>query len=163
MARRRRIREVDWLIEQIDQKLKSFGRERGSIKLRDKVLQLVEVVEHTKDLGVSVIAEHGWDKGGARERIRLYLTEHVGLVIDRAELEVVSGISDFPRRIRELRKELGYQIASGVSPDEETDIKLKPDEYLLVKPEPDLDAARRWAGLQRRCLPSSLPAADSCC
>lgn len=144
MARRRRTRDVDWLITQIDERLTAFGRDRHSMHLRDKVLQLVEIVEDTKDLGVNVVCEHGWTKGGARERIRLYLIEYVGLVIDRAELEVVAGISEYPRRIRELRKECGYQIASGASPDPETGIDLKPDQYMLVQVQPDTDAARRW-------------------
>lgn len=60
------------------------------------------------------------------------------------EISVVSGISDYPRRIRDLRVEAGYQIASGASPDPEAGIDLKPDQYLLVDNEPDLDAARRW-------------------
>lgn len=144
MARRRRIRNVDWLIKQIDERLQEFGRIRSDLQLRDKVLRLVEVVEHTKDLGVSVVAESGWDKCGARERIRLYFIEYPGVVIDRSELEVVAGISDYPRRIRELRVEQGYQVVSGASPDEESGIVLKPDEYMLVQVEPDLDAARRW-------------------
>ncbi len=144
MARRRRTQDVDWLIRQIDERLGDFGRDRADMSLRDKVLHLVEIVEHTKDLGVSVVAEHGWNKGPARERIRLYLIEYTGQIIDRAELEVVAGISDYPRRIRELRVEQGYQIASGASPDESTGIDLKPDEYLLVQPKPDSDAARRW-------------------
>lgn len=144
MARRRRIKDVDWLVAQIDEKLVKFGSERIDLELRDKVLRLVQILEQTKDLGVSVLAEHGWADGGARERIRLYLIAYVGVVVDRAELEVVAGISDYPRRIRELRVEQGYQIASGASPDFETDIKLRPDEYLLVESEPDLDASRRW-------------------
>lgn len=149
MARRRKIKDVDWLISQIDDRLKSFGTSRSEMSLRDKVLQLVEVVEQTKDLGVSVLAEFGWNDGGARERIRLYFIEHVSSVIDRAELEVVAGISDYPRRIRELRKEHGYQIASGASPDSETGIDLRPDEYLLVTKVPDTDAARRWHVVNR--------------
>lgn len=144
MARRRRIRDVNWLINQIDERLGKFVSERAEMELREKVLYLVEVVEDTKDLGVSVVLEEGWDAKGARERIRLYLIEYSGQVIDRAELEVVAGISDYPRRIRELRVEQGYQVASGASPDEETGIVLKPDEYLLVQPKPDLDASRRW-------------------
>ncbi len=83
-------------------------------------------------------------RSGAIERIRLYLIEYAGTVVDRAELEVVAGISDYPRRIRELRIEHGYQIASGATPDPDTGIDLKPDEYLLVTSTPDTDAARRW-------------------
>lgn len=144
MARRRRTREVDWLIGQIDTRLRAFGAERAGLKLREKVRHLVDLMEHTKDLGVSTIAEHGWDARGARDRIKLYLIEYVGQVVDGAELEVVGGISDSPRRIRELRKEQGYQIVTGASPDEESGVVLKPDQYMLIRAEPDLDLARRW-------------------
>ncbi len=43
-----------------------------------------------------------------------------------------------------MRREEGYQIASGSSPDPETGIDLSPDEYVLVSAEPDASAARRW-------------------
>jgi hypothetical protein len=72
------------------------------------------------------------------------MIEYVGLTIDGIELEVVSGISDYPRRIRELRVEHGYQIASGVSPDPDAGVELRPDQYMLVSADPDVDAARRW-------------------
>lgn len=144
MAKRRRTKNVNWLIDQIDAQLKSFKAERHDLDLRHKVLCLVSVFDTVKDIGVNVISEHGWAKSGAKERIRLYLVEYVGEIVDRAELEVVAGISDYPRRIRELRKEEGYQIATGASPDPEAGIDLKPDQYLLVNPDPDEKAARRW-------------------
>lgn len=144
MARRRRRKSVSWLISQIDSQLESFGAHRGGFTLREKVLALCEVYENVKDLGVNVLYEHGWDAGAAVERIRLYLMEYAGTVLDGVEVAVVSGISDYPRRIRELRIEAGYQIASGASPDPEAGIDLKPDQYMLVDAEPDLDAARRW-------------------
>jgi len=108
------------------------------------VLSLAETFTHVKDIGVSLVAEHGWNATAARERIRLYLIEYVGEVIEGCELEVVSGISDYPRRIRELRVEMGYLIASGASPDPEFGITLRPDQYLLVTAEPDREEARRW-------------------
>lgn len=144
MARKRRKRSVNWLITQIDGQLKAFGTDRGELTLREKVLALCEVYENVKDLGVNVIYEHGWDARAAVERIRLYLIEYEDTVLDGVEIAVVSGISDYPRRIRELRVESGYQIASGASPDPESGIDLKPDQYMLVDAEPDLDAARRW-------------------
>ena len=79
-----------------------------------------------------------------RERIRLYLIENVGEVIAAAELEVVSGISEYGRRVRELRVQDGYKILTGYSSDPETGVDLKVREYLLVDPEPDVTAARRW-------------------
>ncbi len=144
MARRRRNRPVAWLVEKIDEQLKKFDREREGLSLREKVLCLVDVYEHVKDLGVSAVREHGLDSGTARERIRLYLIEYPEVAIDGPEIEVVSGISEYGRRIRELRVECGYQIASGKTPDPETGIDLRPDQYMLVSATPDDDAARRW-------------------
>lgn len=90
------------------------------------------------------VQEHGFDHRSAQKRILLYLLEYPGTVIDGAELEVVSGISEYARRIRELRREQGYQIASGASPDPESGIDLHPDQYLLVSVTRDTDAAARW-------------------
>lgn len=162
MARRRHQKSVDWLICQIDSQLRKFGHSRREMTLREKVLSLTEVYENFRDLGVSTVIEGGIDSVNARERIRLYLIEYVGVVINGVELQVVSGIAEFARRIRELRVEAGYHVASGASPDPETGIDLKPDQYILLSTTPDSDAARRWhianrirrngAGSQRRVL-----------
>lgn len=144
MPKRRRQSTVDRLISRIDRQLDTFGKSRSGLSLREKVKCLVDIQEKFKELGISVVAESGLTSRAARERIRLYLIEYVGNVIEGAELAVVAGISDYPRRIRELRHEQGYQVASGASPDPDTGIDLKPDQYLLVTPHPDKDAARRW-------------------
>jgi len=52
-------------------------------------------------LGVAVAVSHGLSESSARERIRMYLIEYVGIAIAGSELAVVSGISDYPRRVRE--------------------------------------------------------------
>jgi len=65
-------------------------------------------------------------------------------VLRAEELEVVGGISEYARRIRELRVEDGYNILTRQSNDAGSGIELGPTEYLLVKREPDLTAARRW-------------------
>ena len=144
MAQRRHSKSIEWLIAQIDNQLKIFGRDRLNMTLREKVIFLTKIHEDFRDLGVSALAESGIASDNARERIRLYLIEYVGTVIDGVELQIVSGIAEFARRIRELRKESGYQIASGATPDPGTGIDLKPDQYLLVTVKPDSDASRRW-------------------
>lgn len=144
MARRAQRRPVDWLLLQIDGQLQRFNSGREKLGLREKVLCLVELHNRVKDLGVSAVCDHGLDDSSARERIRLYLIECTGVAVDGTELEVVAGISEYGRRIRELRVESGYQIASGKSFDPESGIELKPDEYMLVSATPDSDAARRW-------------------
>jgi hypothetical protein len=144
MARRRRADTVEALLPELKAQLERFAAERGAHPLRTKVLQLVDAYRTIKDVGVNTLHEHGLTAKSARERSLDYFLKYVGEVLSGEELAVVSGISDYPRRIRELRVEFGYQIASGASPDEEAGIKLKPDEYMLVVAEPDEDAVRRW-------------------
>lgn len=155
MARRRRRRPVQELVGRIDEQLQRLDRQRDGMSLRDKVRCLVEVYGNVRDLGVSVVHEAGIESASARERIRLYMSEYPETAIEGAELEVVSGISEYGRRVRELRVEGGYQIASGKTPDPESGIDLRPDEYMLVNVEPDTDAARRWHVANRiRRLPN---------
>lgn len=144
MPRKSKAKAVDPLIAHLDSMLTKLKADRRGLKLRQKVHRIIEISQGVKDLGVSVVAEHGIDASAARERIRLYLIEYVGTVVESSELEVVSGISEFARRVRELRVECGYHIASGASPDSESGLDLKPDQYLLISKEPDSDAARRW-------------------
>lgn len=63
----------------------------------------------------------------ARDRIREYLEQHVGKVVTTKALRRVGGISEYARRIRELRDEEGMQIQSHRDRDD-----LKPGEYVLV-------------------------------
>lgn len=71
---------------------------------------------------------------GARARLRKHFLHNIGRKMDSAELRDVSGnISEWGRRIRELRTEEGYQI---LTHNDRSD--LKPGEYLLLdaKPQP---------------------------
>ena len=71
---------------------------------------------------------------GARAKLRKYLLANTGRVIGSDELRKASGnISEWARRIRELRTEEGYQI---LTHNDRND--LKPGEYLLEdkKPKP---------------------------
>lgn len=147
MARRRKKRDVDALLSHIDDSLIRFGVERKNLPLREKVVTLAAVSGDMKDLGVNAVAEHEGYRpppGGARDRLRTYLIESVGIAVDGSELEVVAGISEYARRIRELRVEEGFQIATGSATDPESGIDIRPDEYMLIETEPDKDAARRW-------------------
>jgi hypothetical protein len=75
-------------------------------------------------------------------------------VIHGDELMVVSGIQDWPRRLRELRCEFGWSIASGITLHEMADgetspfgveiDKPRPEEYILLDVNQDRDAAYRW-------------------
>lgn len=62
----------------------------------------------------------------ARDRIRAFLEENVGRTVTTHEIREVAGISEYARRIRELRDEEGMQIRSHVDRHD-----LKSGEYLL--------------------------------
>ncbi len=69
---------------------------------------------------------------GARDKLRDHFLSHVGKVLSHEELKVVSGnISEWARRVRELRDEEGFQIKS--NNDDDT---LKPGQYILVSATP---------------------------
>jgi hypothetical protein len=75
--------------------------------------------------------------GSAKDRIKEFLLANVGQVVTAKQLqEVASPVSEWARRVRELRDEEGWQILS------HNDSKnLKPGQYLLSElplPKPDL-------------------------
>jgi hypothetical protein len=76
---------------------------------------------------------------GAKPRILEYLRANEGRVVDKDQLAGVAGISEWARRVRELRVEDGWQISSATSRDD-----LKPGEYRLEALEPDEGLAARW-------------------
>ena len=62
----------------------------------------------------------------ARDKIRDYFIANVGKVLVTQKIRKIAGISEYARRIRELRDEEGYQIKSHVDRAD-----LKPGEYIL--------------------------------
>jgi len=133
---------IDTLVLEVDEKLSFYKVKFSGLTWREKVLLLVEVSNTIKTLGIN--SNPMAANVGARERIRLYLCQYVRTVVSASELEVVSGISEYARRIRELRVQDGYKILTGNSNDPEMGIELKPDEYYLVDIKPDRMAAYRW-------------------
>lgn len=144
MARRRKPLSVEDLVREIDRQLALFAEDVAGLTLREKVLRLVQLRGSVCDLGVTVAVDHGLSKTNALDRIRVYFEENVGAVLAGEELAVVSGISEYGRRIRQLRVEMGYRILSGASPDANSGVELLPDQYVLVSRVADSDAARRW-------------------
>ena len=63
---------------------------------------------------------------GARDKIRKYFIENVGKIVTTKQIRRIAGISEYARRIRELRDEEGYQI---MSHNDRAD--LKPGQYIL--------------------------------
>lgn len=74
---------------------------------------------------------------GARDKLRAFFLSHLGEVLDSETLRQVAGISEWARRVRELRNEEGYQI---LTHHDRSD--LKPGQYLLVDPKPQPAFAR---------------------
>ena len=71
-------------------------------------------------------------KIGARARLREHFLANIGRVMNSDELrEVAGGITEWARRVRELRTEEGYQIQTH---NDRSD--LKPGQYLLEDPKP---------------------------
>ncbi len=66
-------------------------------------------------------------KIGARTKLREYFLENIGNVLDSDTLREIAGISEWARRVRELRNEEGLNI---VTHNDRSD--LKPGQYLLV-------------------------------
>jgi hypothetical protein len=135
---------VEKIVADLNEQLTAFDAEDDGPDLRGKVVRLAEILKATRRLNVEVLRTEGITARAGRERIRLYMVRYVGVSLDAIELEVVSGISDYGRRIRELRVEEGYAIISGPQDEEETGLSLQRNQYMLLRPEPDLTAARRW-------------------
>ena len=66
-------------------------------------------------------------KIGARTKLRNYFLQNVGVVLDSDTLREVAGISEWARRVRELRNEEGMNI---VTHNDRSD--LKPGQYILL-------------------------------
>jgi hypothetical protein len=133
--------------------LVNFKYQLQKTDLRKKVLSLIPAFHLIRDLGCSLMSHE--KSSAAIERILAYFCKYPKTVIHGDELMVVSGIQDWPRRIRELRKEEGWTIASGVTLNEMLaeeeisyeDLKIaaiKPEEYILLTEKQDRDAAHRW-------------------
>ena len=71
------------------------------------------------------------NRKGARAKLRDYFLANLGRVMDSNELRQAAGISEWARRVRELRTEEGYLIQTH---NDRSD--LKPGQYLLENPKP---------------------------
>jgi hypothetical protein len=136
----------------IEELMRDFQVALRAGELRPKVLALVPVLHGLRDLGKALIpTEYA---SAARDRILYYLREYPRTVIAGDELLVVSGIQEYARRVRELRVQFGWAIASGVTIREMRDEGneevpqcfdgMKPSEYVLLSETEDRDAAHRW-------------------
>ena len=93
--------------------------------------------------------------GGARARLRRHFDANVGRILEGRELARVAGITEWSRRVRELRDEEGMQIATHVDRAD-----LKPGQYLLVSSE---RAARDHSRVEPRIRAQVLEASGYTC
>jgi hypothetical protein len=76
-------------------------------------------------------------RNGSRDKLKKYFLEHLGEVLDSETLRSVAGVSEWARRVRELRNEEGYQI---LTHNDRSD--LKPGQYVLESASPQPAFAR---------------------
>ncbi|MBI2788984.1 MAG: HNH endonuclease [Elusimicrobia bacterium] len=112
-------------------------------EIRTEVRRLAEMLTGLRTLAKKRLGALT-DAAAARDRILSYLKLFVGETIEGEELQVVGGIQEFARRIRELRVEFGYNVSTGVSREE-----LRTDQYVLESIEPDEEAAEKWRTANR--------------
>ena len=158
MARRSKPNDTpETLLKSLVDLLTNFSEELEKDDLRTKVVALVPAFHTLRDLGSSLIPKS--EARSARDRIISYLRQYPQNVIDGDELMVVSGISEWARRVRELRVQFGWWIYSGVTFNQMAQndddaasfeaiginpAEIKPDQYVLMRVEQDRDAAHRW-------------------
>lgn len=156
MARRSKSGDLDSLYSELLKYLESIEPELSGGSLRERTKALVPAMFLMRDLSASLIPE----ESSARARILAYLKQNVGQVVEGNELMLISGISEWARRARELRTEHGWPLYTGVTLGEvlkdeleygtgdkalyELNQSLKPDQYLLLDDKPDEEAASRW-------------------
>lgn len=121
--------------------------------LRSRVISLVPAYDTVRELGKSLITD-GLTLS-ARDRLLAYFLQYPGIVINERELAVVAGISEWARRVRELRVEFGWKIITGMTASQmagaeemslgEMDLgTLAANDYVLIDTIQDRDAAHRW-------------------
>jgi len=132
--------------------VENFEAELRSGELRTKVLALIPIFHGLRGLGKALLPAEC--ASAARDRILFYLCNYPHTVISGDELLVVSGIQEYARRLRELRVQLGWAIASGVSIKDMVEAGaeevpdglkgMKTSDYVLLDTEQDREAAHRW-------------------
>jgi len=142
--------DAEAIRHKVEKLIRNFEAELRSGELRKKVLALIPIFNGLRSLGKALIPTEC--ASAARDRILYYFRKYPRTIIKGDELLVVSGIQEYARRLRELRIQFGWTIASGVTVAEifeEEEIPeefkaMKPDEYILLNAKQDREAAHRW-------------------
>jgi hypothetical protein len=133
---RRRIklqRKVKEIIASAKEKLTNLNCRPAGTKeaLRGRIALLIALNRDLRELSLHH-SQQLLSKDSASERILDYLRLRLGEPVEGEEVDVVSTISEYPRRIREWRVEAGWPIVKEGS------------NYVLKRDEPDGDKADRW-------------------
>lgn len=172
MARRSQTADPEKLRTRLVELLQDLPERLAHGTVGEQVGELVQVHHHLRDLGASIGAALApEDSGSGRARIIAYLRAQVGQIVHTDELMIVSGIGDYPRRIRELRAKFGWPIISGLAVRDLRSLHasrealrkvptgIAPDEYLLLEDLQDRDAPERWTVAGRMNKTKRPPAA----
>jgi hypothetical protein len=144
--------------------LEDYEEHLKNDSLREKVCLLVPCLRLLRNLGSSLIPSRLANSG--MERILAYFRKYPFTVISGEELAVVSGIGEWARRLRQLRKEFGWAILNGataksmmeageLSLDGVAIRSLNSNRYILTSETQDREAAHRWHvanGIRRTTL-----------
>lgn len=133
--------------------LRDFEEVHSDIDLRSKVKALIPAFEAMRKLGKSLVPDGL--KMSARDRLLAYFCAYPQTVLNEKELAVVAGISEWARRVRELRVQFGWKIVTGVTAKQmhsendlwELDVSpesLGPKDYVLLDTSQDRESAFRW-------------------
>ncbi|MFO7849530.1 MAG: HNH endonuclease signature motif containing protein [Spirochaetia bacterium] len=145
--------ELEGKLKKVQDLLKRFEDDLDKSDIREQVIQLIPIIDTFRNLGKAVIPE-GLHIS-ARDRILRYFLLYPQQIINERELAVVGGISEWARRVRELRVQFGWQIFSGLTAQsmiQEEDIDTQnsllnmmgTNDYILLDEKQDKKAAYRW-------------------
>ena len=141
------------LFNQLLDLLENFKNRLEEEDVRTKVLALVPAHQALLKLGKSMIPDGL--KISARDRIIAYFLRYPRTVIAGDEIMLISGISEWARRVRELRVQFGWAIVSGLAVnemieegefpiDELSGERFGLADYILLDDKQDMEAAFRW-------------------
>lgn len=153
MARRSNRDTPEVLRKKLLQLVEEFEFKLQDDDLRSQVEALIPANHTLRDLGSSLIIDDSTES--ARGRILAYLLKYPKTILHGDELMVVAGISEYARRIRELRVQFGWAITSGQAVaemmNEDSTLSfagdvdsLRTDSYVLLSEVQDLESAHRW-------------------
>ena len=135
MAKQEASESHDYLVTQLRGLLGEYEERSPVMSLREQATFIVRIQDAVRQLGIAVGVRAGFSQTSAKDRIQSYLHASTNQVVEGMELAVIAGISEYGRRVREIRQS-GFKILTG--PDAKNPItgeSLRPDQYLLTPDE----------------------------